>query len=75
MSDDEVVTPSEVRSDDEVVTPREVSKKYQIPEATLAQWRYLGKGPSYLKLGAHVRYRRSALTAWERAAEHAPEAS
>ena len=35
-----------------------------MPESTLAQWRYLGKGPRYLKLGGHVRYSRSDVNDW-----------
>jgi hypothetical protein len=41
-----------------------------IPVGTLRQWRYLDKsrpkpvGPPYVKLGRHVRYRRSDLDAW-----------
>ena len=35
-----------------------------IPLGTLAQWRYLGKGPRYVKAGKHVLYRRSDIEAW-----------
>lgn len=31
---------------------------------TLEQWRYQGKGPAYLKVGRHVRYRPDDLDAW-----------
>lgn len=46
------------------LTSADVSSLFEIPERTLAQWRYLGRGPRYLKLGAHVRYRRSDIDAW-----------
>jgi hypothetical protein len=36
-----------------------------IPVGTLRQWRYLGLGPPFVKVGAkHVRYRRSDLDRW-----------
>ncbi len=35
-----------------------------IPEKTLANWRSQGKGPKYLKVGRHVRYRMPDLDAW-----------
>lgn len=35
-----------------------------IPVRTLGQWRYLGKGPRWIKVGRHVRYRWSDVEAW-----------
>jgi hypothetical protein len=35
-----------------------------IPFRTLRQWRYLGQGPPYLKVGHRVRYRTVDLDAW-----------
>jgi len=35
-----------------------------IPEQTLANWRSLGKGPQYHRVGKHVRYRLSEVSAW-----------
>lgn len=52
------------------LTPAELSREKKIPEKTLAQWRYMGKGPRYLKLGGHVRYRREDIDAWESASLH-----
>jgi hypothetical protein len=49
---------------EELLAPAEVSGQTKIPEATLAQWRWQGLGPKYLKLGAHVRYRRRDLESW-----------
>lgn len=31
---------------------------------TLAYWRYMGKGPKFIKLGRAVRYRESDVNAW-----------
>lgn len=36
----------------------------RVPEATLRQWRHLRKGPPYLKVGKHVRYRRADVDDW-----------
>lgn len=41
-----------------------LAEEWGIPERTLAQWRYLDKGPKYYRFGRHVRYRRSDIEAW-----------
>jgi Helix-turn-helix domain len=28
-----------------------------VPTRTLRQWRYVGKGPAYIRIGRHIRYR------------------
>lgn len=35
-----------------------------ISEKTLANWRSLGQGPPFLKVGTGVRYRPAAVEAW-----------
>jgi predicted DNA-binding transcriptional regulator AlpA len=35
-----------------------------IPIGTLANWRYQGRGPALVKVGRHVRYRRSDVAGW-----------
>jgi excisionase family DNA binding protein len=35
-----------------------------VPKHTLEQWRSQGKGPTYVKLGRHVRYRWADVYAW-----------
>jgi hypothetical protein len=50
---------------DELLTPAELSAETKVPERTLAQWRYLGQGPAYLKLGGHLRYPRSGVDRWK----------
>ncbi len=42
----------------------EVSIELDVPEATLVKWRYQGTGPTYIKVGRHVRYRRADLDRW-----------
>lgn len=53
--------------EDDWMTPAELAQELDIPVRNLEQWRYLGKGPDYAKLGKHVRYRRSAVDAWVKA--------
>jgi predicted DNA-binding transcriptional regulator AlpA len=49
---------------DEYLKAAEVGAKVRKSEAALAQWRYLGKGPKFIKLGRSVRYRASDVDAW-----------
>lgn len=44
--------------------PSEVAEVLGIPPHTLDVWRSQGKGPDYLKVGRHVRYRWSDVNAW-----------
>lgn len=44
--------------------PPEVAEFLKMPERTLGQWRYLGTGPRFVKIGRHVRYRWSDVEAW-----------
>ena len=41
-----------------------VSDFLQVPIGTLNQWAYLHKGPPYIRVGRHRRYRPEALQAW-----------
>ncbi|OBB10779.1 hypothetical protein A5731_22785 [Mycolicibacterium conceptionense] len=52
-------------NEDPWITRRDLSERIHVPEATLAQWGYLGKGPKYAKFGRHARYRLSDVIAWE----------
>lgn len=47
-----------------LATPSEVAAFLVVPEKTLAQWRYIGTGPHWSKVGKHVRYRWSDVEAW-----------
>lgn len=45
------------------------------PEKTLAEWRYRGIGPKYIKVqNGYIRYRRSDVEAWLAAATVEPAA-
>jgi hypothetical protein len=46
------------------MAPPEVAEHLGIPLRTLGQWRYLGTGPQFLKIGRHVRYRWGDVEAW-----------
>ena len=50
------------------LTPQQVRDRYQgrLSLQTLANWRYQGTGPQYLKLGGRVLYPLAELLAWER---------
>jgi len=46
------------------LSPKEISEKFGIPQGTLTQWRHLGKGPAYFKLGRKVRYALDDFEEW-----------
>lgn len=62
--------PEEINMDapDPLLTPEQVSAWVQLNTQTLANMRWRGVGPAYIKLGADsrspVRYRRSAVEQW-----------
>ncbi|MGW5522271.1 helix-turn-helix transcriptional regulator [Gordonia sp. NPDC003950] len=59
----------------EVMDTKEAAAYVCSTPRTLEQFRYLGKGPKYYKLGQKVVYRRSDLDAWLDAHAVTPEAS
>ncbi|GAB2721744.1 MULTISPECIES: AlpA family transcriptional regulator [unclassified Arthrobacter] len=48
----------------ELLTPAELAAKLHKTAPALAQWRYRGMGPKFVKLGSGVRYRASDVEAW-----------
>lgn len=48
----------------------ELAGKVNVPERTLDQWAYLGKGPAFVKIGRHRRYREADVEAWLAANRH-----
>ncbi len=52
-----------------LMSTEEVAEVLGRPPRTLRQWRYLGEGPKYLKVGATVRYRASDVEKWLKAQE------
>ncbi|WP_405671488.1 DNA-binding protein [Streptomyces canus] len=53
---------------EEFLTPRQVEGEYGFRTQTLAQWRWMGLGPDYIKLspgrGGRIKYKRTAIEAW-----------
>lgn len=50
---------------DEIDDTTATARYLGLPPRTLEQWRYLGRGPAFVKLGdRHVRYRKSDVDAW-----------
>jgi hypothetical protein len=49
---------------EQLLTPEALSAHLGIPVTTLANWRYLHRGPTYVRVGRHVRYRVEDVLAW-----------
>lgn len=47
------------------LTQDELADRWRISPRTLEQWRWLGKGPRYLKIGARVLYDDEEIEAYE----------
>ncbi len=47
------------------MTQKELAERWHLSPRTLEQWRWLGKGPKFLKIGARVLYREEDVAAWE----------
>jgi excisionase family DNA binding protein len=47
-----------------LLSTQELAEETGVPERTLSQWAYMGRGPAYLKIGKHRRYRREDVDAW-----------
>ena len=54
----------EKRIEGRLLRPLDVAARIGVPVGTLANWRCDGRGPRYLKVGRHVRYRVEDLEAW-----------
>jgi predicted DNA-binding transcriptional regulator AlpA len=48
----------------DLLVPSQLAQMLGKSTAALAQWRYLGTGPQFIKLGRNVRYRRHDVEAW-----------
>ena len=51
-------------ADDQLMTIEEVGAYLQVPIKTLYDWRHKGCGPSGMRVGRHVRYRRADVDRW-----------
>lgn len=59
-----MITTSPDRRLTELLTPSQVSNMLEVPVGTLANWRYLGRGPTFVRIGRHVRYRGEDVMDW-----------
>lgn len=50
--------------DNALWTAREAADYLKVSTNTLQNWRCLGQGPAFLKLGKVVRYRVASVVAW-----------
>lgn len=50
------------------LTPAQVAERTGFKVRTLRNWRSLGTGPAYLKVGRLVRYDESVIEAWQKRA-------
>jgi excisionase family DNA binding protein len=48
------------------LTITELSDRLQVPVETIYVWNHTGKGPTYMKVGRHVRYALADVIEWER---------
>ena len=47
------------------MTQSQLAQRWMLSPRTLEQWRWLGKGPKFLKIGARVLYREEDIEAYE----------
>ena len=57
-----------VPDDARAFNENQLARRWDISHRTLQQWRLMGIGPVYLKLGNRVSYRREDVEAYERQA-------
>lgn len=55
----------------ELFSPSDLAKYLDVPLSTIYNWNYHKSGPRVLKVGKHVRYRKSDVEAWLDAQEQA----
>jgi hypothetical protein len=48
----------------------ELSRRWSLSHRTLERWRWLKKGPPYLKIGGRIVYELSAIESFEAAQRH-----
>ncbi len=63
MNHPATTTPGPPHALADLMTPLHVSRYLGVPPGSLANWRYLGRGPAFLRVGRHVRYRTADVTA------------
>ena len=63
-----------MKTDTKHLTSRQLADRWGIKEGTLRNWRYIGEGPAFMKVGRSIRYRMANVLYYEkgmqRAAKH-----
>ncbi|MCW0216398.1 MAG: helix-turn-helix domain-containing protein [Pseudonocardia sp.] len=52
------------KNDDELLTVKELAAELKVSVSTVQHWVTDGRGPKRIRVGRHVRYRRSDLNEW-----------
>jgi hypothetical protein len=47
------------------ITQAELARRWRLSPRTLERWRWLGKGPAYLKIGGRIVYRKEDVAEFE----------
>jgi predicted DNA-binding transcriptional regulator AlpA len=57
-----------VKDDDTApnLSPEALAERYGVPLETVYGWNKTRRGPRYMKIGRHVRYRLADVLAWEK---------
>ncbi len=58
------IPPEEQQSLGVLLSSGAVAEYLGVPTGTLANWRYQGRGPAYVRIGRHVRYRADDIARW-----------
>lgn len=53
-----------------LIEPDELAKRWKMKPVTLAQWRWTGRGPRFLKMGRNTFYRLKDIEAFEEKKAH-----
>jgi len=56
----------------EFLTSKELSDRWRLSDQTLANWRYAGKGPPFIRVGSRVLYPIDGIQAFERLHQQQP---
>lgn len=56
--------------EDQHLLPQQLAERLRLNVRTLDNWRSLGTGPAYIKVGGLVRYRLEDVLAWETSRLH-----
>jgi excisionase family DNA binding protein len=57
-------TGEQAQTQDDVLALDELASWLKVPVGTIYAWRYRGTGPRGIRVGKHIRFRRSDVDAW-----------